>query len=186
LDEEVQNLIDADIQCGDSTFYSPYKTLDKRIRAVSNPSGEGFICSFLNLNDNKCKIYARRPFECQLYPFLINLKGKRIILNLDLNCQYLKEKLNEGAGRFSSTLYPEDPERNEREGGSHEIPRLFGLGDDQWEKNAKNLLTGQFKEYIEYLVTSLKENPQLLQAYANHGLAASEEVFEIIELSDET
>ena len=87
MDEEIQDLIDTDIP-------KAYFTLDKKIEPVSNPSGEGFICPFLNLEDNKCKIYARRPFECQLYPFLINLRGKKIILSLDLNCQYLKEKLN--------------------------------------------------------------------------------------------
>ena len=35
-----------------------------------------------------------RPFECQLYPFLLNLRGKKIILTVDLNCPYVKEKMN--------------------------------------------------------------------------------------------
>ncbi|MDI6758252.1 MAG: YkgJ family cysteine cluster protein [Candidatus Omnitrophota bacterium] len=90
LDEEIQDLVNTDIP-------KVYLTLDKRIEPVPNGAKEGetgFVCPFLNLGDNKCKIYARRPFECQLYPFLINLRGKKIILTADLNCRYVQEKLN--------------------------------------------------------------------------------------------
>jgi hypothetical protein len=69
-------------------------SLDKRILLIPNPGAEGFICPFLNTADNKCKIYGLRPFECQLYPFLLNLRGKKVILTVDLNCPYVKENMN--------------------------------------------------------------------------------------------
>ena len=69
-------------------------SIDKHLVLVPDPSGEGFICPFLNSKDNDCRIYSIRPFECQLYPFLLNLRGKKIILTVDLNCPYVKEKMN--------------------------------------------------------------------------------------------
>jgi len=53
----------------------------------------GFICSFFRPKDNKCKIYAFRPFECRLYPFLINRKGDKVFLALVLRCPFVKENL---------------------------------------------------------------------------------------------
>jgi Fe-S-cluster containining protein len=55
---------------------------------------EGFICSFFLPKENKCKIYPRRPFECRLYPFLINTEGGKVFLAVDLNCPFAKKDLN--------------------------------------------------------------------------------------------
>ncbi|MBI3990805.1 MAG: YkgJ family cysteine cluster protein [Candidatus Omnitrophica bacterium] len=86
LDEEIQDLLDKKIPpaCISS---------NKKLLLIPNPQGEGFICPFLESKDNKCKIYGFRPFECQLYPFLINLRGGKVILTLDLNCPYVAENL---------------------------------------------------------------------------------------------
>ncbi len=86
LDEEIQDLLDKKIP---SAFISS----DKKLLPIPNPQGAGFICPFLDVKDNKCKIYDFRPFECQLYPFLINLRGGKVILTLDLNCPYVREHL---------------------------------------------------------------------------------------------
>jgi len=86
LDEEIQVLLEKKIPPASIS-------IERKIQPI--PDGEGgFICPFLNLKDNKCKIYDFRPFECQLYPFLINLRGKKIILTVDLNCPYIKENIN--------------------------------------------------------------------------------------------
>jgi len=69
-------------------------SLDKRIIPVPVEGQEAFVCPLLNLADNKCKIYATRPFECQLYPFLIAFRDKKILLTVDLNCPYVAEKAN--------------------------------------------------------------------------------------------
>jgi Fe-S-cluster containining protein len=87
LDEEIQDLLDREIP-------PAFITIDRRLRPIPNPEGKGFICPFFNLKDNKCKIYAFRPLECQLYPFLISLRGKKVYLAVDLNCPYAKENLN--------------------------------------------------------------------------------------------
>jgi Fe-S-cluster containining protein len=86
LDEEMQDLLDEDIP-------AVLISIDKRIVPIPNPAQGEFICPFLNPSDNKCKIYESRPLECQLYPFLINLRGNKVFLTIDLNCPYVKENL---------------------------------------------------------------------------------------------
>lgn len=86
LDEEIQDLLDKDIP-------PALISADRKIRPIAHPQGKGFICAFFEAQGNKCKIYAYRPFECQLYPFLINLRGGKILLTVDLNCPYIKDKL---------------------------------------------------------------------------------------------
>jgi Fe-S-cluster containining protein len=67
-------------------------TADKRIRAVPFKKENTVICSLFNTEDNRCKIYAFRPLECQLYPFLINRKDKKYFLAVDLNCAYVQKR----------------------------------------------------------------------------------------------
>lgn len=69
----------------------------KRICAVPSKTQEFFFCPFLNVGKNKCKIYPRRPFECQLYPFIINRKDKKVFLAVDLQCPFAKGNLESGA-----------------------------------------------------------------------------------------
>jgi len=88
LDEEIQDFVD------NKDIPAVSLSLDKRIPPVPNPKGEGFICPLLNIDDNKCRIYGLRPFECQLYPFLITLRNKKVLLTVDLNCTYVREKVN--------------------------------------------------------------------------------------------
>ena len=87
LEEEIQDLIDKDIPAA-------YINIQKKIRPVPDPKGEGFLCAFLDADSNKCKIYQMRPFECQLYPFLINLRNNKVVLTVDLNCPYVQENMN--------------------------------------------------------------------------------------------
>ena len=69
-------------------------SIDRRLQLVTSPGKEGFFCPFLKIEDNKCQIYNLRPFECQLYPFLLSLRGKKVLLTVDLNCPYVKDKIN--------------------------------------------------------------------------------------------
>jgi uncharacterized protein len=86
LDEEIQDMLDKKIP-------PACISAGKKLLLIPDPRGEGFICPFLEVKDNKCKVYGFRPFECQLYPFLINLRGGKVILTLDLNCPYVSEHL---------------------------------------------------------------------------------------------
>ena len=54
---------------------------------------QGFLCLFFDLKNNRCRIYGDRPFECRLYPFLINKQSNRIYLSVDSNCPFIAEKL---------------------------------------------------------------------------------------------
>jgi len=86
LGEEMQELLK-------KNFPPSLISQDKNIRSLPNPTQNNFICSFLQPKDNKCKIYAFRPFECRLYPFLINRKGDKVFLALDSRCPFVKENL---------------------------------------------------------------------------------------------
>ena len=55
---------------------------------------QAYICCFLNPETNLCKIYNRRPWECRLYPFLLNSHNNKIYLSLDLNCPDIKDRTN--------------------------------------------------------------------------------------------
>jgi len=88
LDEEIQGFLDK------PGIPAASISIDRRIQPVANPEGADFICPFLGTPDNKCKVYNLRPFECQLYPFLINLRKGKVLLTVDLNCPYVYENIN--------------------------------------------------------------------------------------------
>jgi Fe-S-cluster containining protein len=65
------------------------------IPLIPNTGKEGgFICPFFNIGLNQCRIYRLRPFECRLYPFLLNRQGSKVFLAADFNCPFLKENPN--------------------------------------------------------------------------------------------
>jgi len=88
LDEEAMDLIDKE------GIPAAALSIDRRLQLVAIPGKEGFFCPFLKNEENSCQIYNQRPFECQLYPFLISLRNKKVLLTVDLNCPYIKDKLN--------------------------------------------------------------------------------------------
>ncbi|MDD5691799.1 MAG: YkgJ family cysteine cluster protein [Candidatus Omnitrophica bacterium] len=87
LDEEIQGLVDR------AGIPAASISADRRIQPIAGPDG-GFICPFLDSGDNKCLIYDQRPFECRLYPFLINLRKGKVLLTVDLNCPYVLERMD--------------------------------------------------------------------------------------------
>lgn len=86
LNEEMQELLKKD-------FPPSLISQDKKIHSLPNLAQNNFVCSFFQPKDNKCAIYAFRPFECQLYPFVINRKADKVFLALDLRCPFVKENL---------------------------------------------------------------------------------------------
>ena len=63
----------------------------KKVELVAGPGQGNYICQFLNAKENKCKVYTIRPFECRLYPFLINRRGRKVYLSVDLKCPFIKK-----------------------------------------------------------------------------------------------
>lgn len=88
LDEEMQDLLDR------KDFPPVSISGERKLCLLPEPQGQGFVCPFLDIAGNKCKIYDFRPFECQLYPFLISFREQKILLTIDLNCPHVKENLN--------------------------------------------------------------------------------------------
>lgn len=48
-------------------------------------------CTFFNLQDQTCKIYGHRPFECLLYPFLMIKKQDQTLIGIHLSCPYVQK-----------------------------------------------------------------------------------------------
>jgi len=49
------------------------------------------ICCFLNSENNTCGVYHARPFECQLYPFLLAKREEKNFIALHLSCPYIQD-----------------------------------------------------------------------------------------------
>lgn len=52
------------------------------------------LCQFFNPDDHACAIYKARPFECELYPFVISKDDRGAALYMHLNCPHVQEHLN--------------------------------------------------------------------------------------------
>jgi Fe-S-cluster containining protein len=62
-----------------------------KLRVILDQEQGNFICGFLNKENNKCKVYRLRPFDCQLYPFIFHRQNNKVFLAADLKCIFLKE-----------------------------------------------------------------------------------------------
>ena len=51
-----------------------------------------YICTFFNPEHNTCGIYHARPFDCQLYPFLLTKSDEKTVVAVHLNCPHVQEK----------------------------------------------------------------------------------------------
>ncbi|MDD5668937.1 MAG: YkgJ family cysteine cluster protein [Candidatus Omnitrophica bacterium] len=83
LDEEIEYLKGKNLLAG-------CDTKKKKLTTILNPIDENFVCAFLLPQDNSCRIYEFRPFECRLYPFLINRGKNKIYLAVDPHCLFIE------------------------------------------------------------------------------------------------
>jgi Fe-S-cluster containining protein len=63
------------------------------IKLIPSLQEGGFICPNLDLKTNLCRIYSERPFDCQLYPFLLNRKKDKVFLSVHLHCPFIEKNL---------------------------------------------------------------------------------------------
>jgi len=77
----------------------------KRINLVEYK--DYFICPCFNPPDCKCRIYTKRPFECQLYPFLLTRQGDKLYLSQDNKCPYLNEAKEDRLNKYTDYLRAE-------------------------------------------------------------------------------
>ncbi|MBP7215906.1 MAG: YkgJ family cysteine cluster protein [Candidatus Omnitrophica bacterium] len=87
LDEEIQEFIDKDLP-------PACITQTKKLTPVPLEGGGGYRCPFLEGSTNHCKVYTFRPFECQLYPFLLSMRNKKISLTVDPHCPYVVKTMH--------------------------------------------------------------------------------------------
>jgi len=84
-------LLNEEIEClKENNLLSGCDTKKKKLTTVLNSTEENFVCAFLSVQDNSCRIYGLRPFECRLYPFLINREKNRIYLAVDPHCSFVE------------------------------------------------------------------------------------------------
>ena len=61
----------------------------KKLRLVSG--NDQFFCPFFNVVKNSCGIYGVRPFDCQLYPFMLRKRKNKVYIAVDINCPYIEK-----------------------------------------------------------------------------------------------
>ncbi|MBF0522170.1 MAG: YkgJ family cysteine cluster protein [Candidatus Omnitrophica bacterium] len=71
---------------------SYYQSIDPDGRIKTKEISYMAYCQFLDSLFNKCMVYTERPFECRLYPFLVERKGKKVFISVHLACPYIQEK----------------------------------------------------------------------------------------------
>lgn len=54
---------------------------------------DGFYCEFFIPQKNRCRVYRRRPFDCQIYPFLLNREKGKLSLAVHLACPFIADNL---------------------------------------------------------------------------------------------
>ena len=64
---------------------------DTVIPSPKDPASGTCFCGFFDASHERCTVYYKRPFECRLYPFLINRRGETVFLAIDMNCPYARE-----------------------------------------------------------------------------------------------
>ena len=104
----------------------------------TTPCGDGHCCSFFNRDDNTCRIYEHRPFECQLYPFLLAKRDSFIYLAVHLLCPFVQ-------GNYDTLVYAEYVQY---------LKEFFDQDDALSFVQRNTLLAGDYASYqgeIEYL-----------------------------------
>lgn len=54
------------------------------------------LCRFLKAEDNTCRVYADRPFECALYPFVLSQNKNAVDVYLHLACPFVQDNQDTG------------------------------------------------------------------------------------------
>jgi len=65
--------------------------LDKEGYIKTVPASTGHVCRFLNSSDNTCRVYARRPWECLTYPFILARTPDAVKVYAHLSCPYVQD-----------------------------------------------------------------------------------------------
>jgi len=50
------------------------------------------FCSFFTPEDNTCSVYGARPFECELYPFVLTKREGKTVVTVHHHCPFVQIK----------------------------------------------------------------------------------------------
>jgi len=128
----------------DKIFSKEFVDSEGRIKAIRHQ--EGCHCTFFNTRDNTCGIYSQRPFECQLYPFLLARKGKDIFISVHLNCPFVQE--NKGKDSFQQFVPV--------------LKKYFDSGEVKSFLRRNSSLVADYSEYDNELEYIFKINVELI------------------------
>lgn len=80
-----------------TTEIKPYLYKSGRVRLKL--SSLIYICPFFDKPKNKCTKYAKRPFDCRIYPFTVTFDECResIVLGIDTKCPFARDPKNKNA-----------------------------------------------------------------------------------------
>ncbi len=67
---------------------------NNKLMLTHNAGQDCYVCVFLDTSTNFCSIYAHRPFECQLYPFVLNREKDKVYVSLDRGCPFGQQHLD--------------------------------------------------------------------------------------------
>lgn len=73
------------------TLITAGDVLDKEgyINTIQAPGGH--LCRFFNSMDHHCNVYAKRPLECSLYPFILSQTPDAFKLYVHLSCPFVQD-----------------------------------------------------------------------------------------------
>jgi uncharacterized protein len=68
-----------------------------QVLLVPDPHGEGFLCPAFEKATATCRIYAQRPFDCQIYPLALmwDKPHGQVLLGWDTKCPFMREQIPE-------------------------------------------------------------------------------------------
>ena len=81
---------------------SPWRPKAGQLERIEKTDNQGYLttkanegkhqCVYFESKDNSCQIYANRPFECALYPFILSKTTNAVEVYVHLACPYVQEK----------------------------------------------------------------------------------------------
>ena len=85
--------------------------------------GSGHQCHFFENKTNTCRIYGERPFECQLYPFVLTKNKGEVAVDVHHHCPYVQEHRNtqhfQDYADYLKQFFKREDVRNFMAGHSH-------------------------------------------------------------------
>jgi len=65
----------------------------------ADQTAQGIVCRLLDPVGHLCRVYARRPFECRMYPVILTRADGQWRVYLHLSCPYVQEHYGSEACR---------------------------------------------------------------------------------------